>query len=436
MSNIREKLKILEKDKIKQKWENLDTQKGLTTKEKLEKLVNLNLKREKISTHSIPQTETDYNITPEEKNESFIITREFTYPLNVSYGKITLSDWRSINSQQLVILFGDDGIEIADPIRLVFFDTETTGLAGGTGTIPFMLGFGYFDETVFRVKNFILNDLGKEDEFLEEIDRFIADKNFSGVVTYNGKSFDFPLMESRYILQRRRFPLLHLPHLDFLFTARTLWRYTFDSRKLGILGEILLGLSREDDIEGSQIPPIYFYYLRSRSFNALNKVVEHNALDLLGLAGLIILAVKYQDNTDIMQDEGEILGMARLFEKSGDISKAGELYEVLKQSAIRTQILEKAVKGLAAIKKKKKLFQEASELLEMVIHSTDHRTVKELSIYFEHHEKNYSRALEYVRRALEEVPLTDAQRNDFDKRMVRLERKMKSLEKVDDSLDK
>lgn len=436
MSNIREKLKILEKDKIKQKWENLNTQKDLTTKEKLEKLVNLNLKREKIPTQSIPQTETDYDIIPEEISESFIITREFTYPLNVGYGKIKLSDWDSINSHQLGILFGNDSSEVADPFRLVFFDTETTGLAGGTGTIPFMLGFGYFDETVFRVKNFILNDLGKEDEFLEEIDRFITEKDFTGVVTYNGKSFDFPLMESRYILQRRRFPLLSLPHLDFLFTARTLWRYTFDSRKLGVLGEKLLGLSREDDIDGSQIPPIYFHYLRSRSFHALNKVIEHNALDLLGLAGLIVLAVKYQDNIDIMQDEGEILGMARLFEKAGDISKAGELYETIKQSAVRTQILENAVKGLAAIKKKKKLFQEASELLEMVIHSTDHKTVKELSVHFEHREKNYSRALGYVRRALEEVPLTEAQRFDFEKRVIRLERKMKSLEKVNDSLDK
>ncbi len=90
---------------------------------------------------------------------------------------------------------------------MLFFDSETTGLAGGTGTVPFMLGFGYFSDEAFQVKIFVLLGLDREGEFLEAVARFLEEGGFSAVVTYNGKAFDFPLLETRYILQRRRFPL-------------------------------------------------------------------------------------------------------------------------------------------------------------------------------------------------------------------------------------
>lgn len=241
MSKLRDKLNYLEKDKIKKKWETIDKQNGLSTREKLEKLVNLNLKRdksqkEKKNIGAPAQEPVDVCIPPQVDNDSAFTLREFIYPLSSVFGRFELSEWKRISSRQLAIIFGDEDYETISPMKLLFFDTETTGLAGGTGTIPFMLGFGFFVGESFRVHIFLLDDLYKEDVFLNEVDRFLESHDFSAIVTYNGKSFDFPLLEARYILQRKRFPLLKPPHLDFLFPARTLWKHTYDSRKLGHLG--------------------------------------------------------------------------------------------------------------------------------------------------------------------------------------------------------
>lgn len=436
MSKLRDKLNHLEKDKIKKKWETIDKQNGLSTREKLEKLVNLSLKRDKIQKEkknigTRAQEPLEVSIPPQVDNESAFTLREFIYPLSSVFGRFALSEWKRISSRQLAIMFGDEDYESISPMKLLFFDTETTGLAGGTGTIPFMLGFGFFVEESFHVYIFLLKDLYKEDVFLNEVDRFLESHDFSGTVTYNGKNFDFPLLETRYILQRKRFPLLKLPHLDFLFPARTLWKHTYDSRKLGHLGEILLGLSRDDDVDASQIPGMYFNYLRSQWFSSIEKVVEHNALDLVGLAALVLLAVKYQEDIAFIHDEGEILGTAKLYEKYGDLEKAQQLYEILKQSAMRDEIAAKAVKSLAIIKKKKKLYKEALQLWEILSHSeaNDRLAVRELSIYFEHREKNYVKALEYVRKGLNSMELTEPQQRDFEKRLKRLTRKIEALDK-------
>lgn len=449
MSKLRDKLYRLEKDKIKTKWDNINSQDSASTKEKLEKLVNLSLKRKELKNkRQIQQQEdvlmdTDVDMEAagpmpqphEPEKTGAAIVCEYSYPLSTQMGQFQLEDWKHISNRQLTVIFGeeewDDDMPPQSPMNLLFFDTETTGLAGGTGTIPFMLGFGYFDESAeaFRVKIFILNDLSGEDRFLEEIDRFLGEREFSGTVTYNGKSFDFPLMETRYILQRKRFPLLRLPHLDFLHPARTTWKNTYESRKLGYLGDVLLGLSREDDIDGSRIPMLYFNFLRSKAFSVLEKVVEHNALDLVGMAALVILAAKYQEDISYTRDEGEILGTARLLEKYGDLDGARKLYETLASSGTRQDIVTMAVKGLALLKKKLKLYSEASELWQSVADSGGHRVARELSVHFEHREKNYARALEYVQNALSSIDLTEAQRKDFEKRLGRLRRKISALEK-------
>lgn len=317
-------------------------------------------------------------------------------------------------------------------MKLLFFDTETTGLSSGTGTIPFMLGFGFFDEKDFKVKIFILNDLNKEEEFLEEVNNFLQEKEFSATVTYNGKGFDFPLMETRYILQRKRFPLLELPHLDFLFPARILWKHTFESRKLSHLGDILLGISREEDLDANEIPTLYFNYLRSHSLAIIQSIINHNALDLVGLAGLLLLGIKYVEDISFTDDEGEILGTAKLYEKYGDFEESDRLYRILKESAVRADVVEKAVKGLAIIMKKKKLYNEAAELWEILSGCSDRFALKELAVHQEHREKNYEKALKQVHRGLEIIDLSETQRKDFEKRYKRLDRKIEALDKEDE----
>ncbi|MCP5103549.1 MAG: hypothetical protein GY950_09230, partial [bacterium] len=223
-------------------------------------------------------------------------------------------------------------------------------------------------------------------------------------------------------------------HLDFLFPARNLWKHTYPSRKLGYLGDLLLGISRDDDIDGSRIPGMYFNYLRMQSYELIRQVVEHNALDLLGLAGLLLLGIKYLEDISYTGDEGEILGAAKVYEKYGDLDNADRLYGILKQSAVRPDVMENAVKGLAIIMKKKKLYGEAADLWEMLsgLGIGDRLALRELSMHLEHREKDYSRALELVGRGLTLLDLTETQRKDFEKRYKRLTVKMKTLEKEEE----
>lgn len=414
----------LKKDNIEKKWVSINAEEGLSTKEKLEKLVKLSLKREKKGGINLRKE------SPEIEDTAFSI-REFSYPLDSQFGKISITDWLNVSPELLAIVTGDLEFLDVNPAELLYFDTETTGISGGTGTIPFLLGFGYLDQNGFQVKIFILNDLSREDEFLAAVDSFLEGLNFSATVTYNGKGFDFPLMESRYILQRKRFPLMKKRHLDFLYPARAIWKYTYENRRLSYLGDMLVGISRDEDIDASQIPSIYFSFLRNRMSSMLDKVVEHNALDLIGLSAILLLAIHYLKDISNTTDEGEILGTARIYEKYGDLVKAGQLYEILKSRAVREEIVAEAVKRLSLLKKKRKLYEEAAELWEMLLRTGESSVYRELSMHYEHREKNYHKALEFVEAGLDRIDLSEAKRSDLEKRFKRLKRKINALEESD-----
>jgi tetratricopeptide (TPR) repeat protein len=247
-------------------------------------------------------------------------------------------------------------------------------------------------------------------------------------VTFNGKAFDFPLLETRYILQRRRLPLLDLPHLDFLFPARTLWKNTFDSRKLGYLGEMLLGLSRSDDIEASSIPALYFSFLRSQDFSAIEPVMEHNAMDLVGLAAVVLLGARYLADHSLAADEGEILGLGLLCERAGLLEKAEAFYQIAKDVSGRAAVGERAVRRLSILLKKKKLYFEALKLWEILSAGNDLQAFREISVHYEHRERNFHQAVEIVEKALVSVSLSPSQQQDLEKRLQRLRLKISKLE--------
>ncbi len=420
MGDLKKKLDFINKNIVKKNLNSDDVSDTLSTKQKLEELVNKNLKNRTLEIRERPVQkrkifDKDYDI------------HDFVYPLESVFGKVTLSEWDGIKSETIATVFNNPQLKNIDPRKLLFFDTETTGLSGGTGTIPFMLGFGYIEDRLFKVKIFILNDPAREGFFLEEVDTFLSNLDISGVVTYNGKSFDYPLMETRYILNRKKFPLLVYDHLDYLFPARIIWRNTYESRKLGYLGDVLLNISREDDVDGSLIPRLYFEYLRTGNFSMIEKVVEHNALDIVGLSALLLLGCIYVEDYSRTTDEGEVFGVAQLNERIGILSKAEQHYQFLRKSCERKDIISQSVKRLANIKKKEKLFKEAEELWNILSDYGDEKAIKEMSIYLEHGKKDFSGALEFVRRGLEHSGLSGKQREDFEKRLYRLNKKIEKI---------
>jgi len=431
MRKLKDRLHDLEPGGIQEKWRRLESEDGLSTREKLDRLVRQNLRR-----HEKPAPPAPAAARPADGPEAPFLVKNFSYSLDGRYGKVRLGDWLSLNAGTLAVIAGSDEFAGVDPRRMLFFDSETTGLAGGTGTIPFMLGFGYFSDQAFQVRIFILLALDREGEFLEAVAGFLEEEKFSAVVTYNGKAFDFPLLETRYILQRQRFPLRDLPHLDFLFPARTIWRNTFDSRKLGYLGEMLLGLSREDDVDGSDIPALYFNFLRSRAFSLIEPVVEHNAMDLVGLAAVVLLGVLYLDDFSLTGDGGEIFGLGRLCERAGLLEKAEEFYKVAREVSARTDVGTLATRRLSILLKKKKLFSEALELWQALSAADDAGAMREISIHYEHRERNYVQAITFVEKALSGAQLSPGQQQELEKRLERLQKKIAKLEKSEAAGDK
>ena len=414
MRKLKDRLHDLDKKGIQDEWRELDGKGGLSTREKLDQLVRRNLKRDDKAPFETPKPAQPRK--PATVAAPFLV-KDFSYSLEGRYGKVRLGEWLSLRTGALEVIAGGGGFAGIDPRQAVFFDSETSGLAGGTGTIPFMLGFGWFSDQAFQVRIFILLDLDEEGEFLAAVARFLEEGGFSVVVTYNGKAFDLPLLETRYILQRRRSPLQGLPHLDFLFPARTIWRNTFDSRKLGYLGEMLLGLSREDDIDGSAIPALYFSFLRSGVFELIEPVVEHNAMDLVGLAAVVLLGVLYLDDYSLAGDGGEIFGLGRLCERAGLLEKAEEFYKVARQISAHSDVAVLATRRLSILLKKKKLFSEALELWRQLAAAHDAQAQRELSVHFEHRERDFSMALTYVEQAIAGGGLSPTRRQEMEKRL-------------------
>jgi uncharacterized protein len=173
-----------------------------------------------------------------------------------------------------------------DPARLHFFDTETTGLAGGTGTRAFMLGLGAWHAGVFRVRQLTLTTLGGETAMLEQFAAWLAPGAL--LVSYNGRSYDAPLLATRYRLARRPSPLPELPHLDLLHPTRRRYRGVWENCRLATIERELLGIVRDDDLPGSEAPRAWREWLAGGSARDLRRVGEHNRQDLVSLAQLLL----------------------------------------------------------------------------------------------------------------------------------------------------
>ncbi len=226
--------------------------------------------------------------------------------------------------------------------RALFIDLETTGLAGGAGTYAFLVGCAWFDGGVFRVRQFFLSSFAAERVLLEAVCEAAAEAGT--VVSFNGKSFDLPLIETRFILHRMSTPFSGMPHVDMLHPARRLWKRDDEagetgedrtagdrgdpgSCRLSVLEETLCGHVREGDVPGFEIPSRYFRYVRSGDARPLDAVLEHNRLDLLSLALLTARATRLLDEgASATATMREALGLGRLYERGGFVADARECF--------------------------------------------------------------------------------------------------------------
>ena len=315
-----------------------------------------------------------------------------------------------------------DAIPHAPPESWAFLDTETTGLAGGSGTCAFLVGVGRIRAGGFHVRQFFLRDYPEEPSVLAALTECLADAQV--LVTYNGKSFDVPLLETRYRLARARPPFERLAHLDLLHGARRLWRLRFESCRLVELENRILGHEREGDVPGAEIPEIYFDYVRTGRAARLAPVFLHNALDIVSLAcltGIVPWAFRESGHAGL-RHAAEFVALGRWLEQAGQPERARDLYREAIRRPLRDDLLYRAMWDLALLEKKMGAMDAALALFAdlAAIKGNQHRAdaLEALAKHYEHREKNCAMALEFTETAFALSPS-----DDLHKRRARLTRK-------------
>lgn len=339
-------------------------------------------------------------IIPCGASEVFVARSE--YDTSYLHGTIRLEEIY----QQSLEVFGElsnhADLYHMDPDRTVFIDTETTGLSGGTGTYAFEVGIGYFDEGKFVVEQYLMRDPSEESEMLALLRERLT--RFHYLVSFNGKSFDLPLLESRFILSRLSPDALALPHLDLLYPARRIWKRSLQSCRLSNLERELLGLERTDDVPGELIPGIYFRYLETRDPGRMERVFYHNQLDILTLVALTILVDRLISShaSACRRDGLEQYSIGRIHLAQGRLDAAvASLHAALQDCTCSDQEWE-ILKMLSLAHKKGGQLSLAVRAWEDMISIDGEGEIFpfiELAKYYEHQAKDYARAEAYAREA-------------------------------------
>jgi hypothetical protein len=246
-----------------------------------------------------------------ERGEFFAV--DTSVHLEERHGDVPLSRCHTIGPDTVSILAAEPDLAGFDLREAVYLDTETTGLAGGAGTAAFLIGAGWFDGERFRVRQYFMRDYHEESALLHALEEDLA--GFSSIVTYNGRAFDVPLLDTRFRLARSRFALADAPHLDLLHPARRLWKARLESCRLQSLEVALLGLRRTGDIPGDEIPHVYFDWVRRRDARMMARVFEHNRQDIVSLAAVAVLACQWVEEGRA-EDPRDVYSLARVLERA------------------------------------------------------------------------------------------------------------------------
>ncbi len=308
----------------------------------------------------------------------------------------------------LLDALGAGAIPDTPPHRWAFLDTETTGLAGGTGTYAFLIGIGRITPEGFRVRQFFMREYAEEASVLHALEEHLND--FDILITYNGKSYDQPLLDTRYRMNRRKSPLARLPHLDLLHGSRRLWKLRLESCRLIQLEQQILGFEREGDVPGELIPYIYFEYLRSREACRVAPILHHNAIDILTLACLtaIVPAAFRTTDTGSLAQLGvrrgeELAGIARWLLSAGEQEQALSLLKAAVDARLPEPLLYRSLWDIATLEKKLERPTAALGIwTELAGCRNDYRVAafEELAKYYEHEERNYGVALDFTEQAI------------------------------------
>jgi uncharacterized protein YprB with RNaseH-like and TPR domain len=360
--------------------------------------------------------------------QTFLV--EQRYPFEYQHGSSQLRLEASM--EMMAEWAGDQRLIDLSPQDYVFVDTETTGLTGGSGTYAFMIGVGRFVEDGFQLTQFFMRDPAEEPAMLSALEQYLAGCN--ALVSFNGRSFDIPLIQARFITNGWPPQMADTAHLDLLFLARRLWRERLPSRALGYLEEHILGQTRtEEDTPGWMIPQMYFDYLRSGDARPMKGIFYHNAMDILSLVTLTEHMARMLEDPlgSQVQHALDLVALGRLHEDLGYWEKAVQIFTSGLEQDLPPEIHHQTVKRLSFLQRRRGELPEALSLWWQA--ATDHQIYahEELAKYYEHQARDFQEAKRWTEAALAilaqpETPLYERLQweDALQYRLARLERKL------------
>ena len=305
----------------------------------------------------------------------------------------TPSDY-PLRRETVMLMQGDDMPENFAAERILYLDTETTGLAGA-GTVAFEVGLGWLAEDGFHVRQLVMRDYPEERFLLEEVVR-IAEK-FDVVCSFNGKTFDLPLLRNRFIMNRIRTDCLDKPHIDLLHIARRVWKLRLQRCNLTNLEEALLGIPRVDDLPGAQVPERFFSYLKTGDFHLLDDVLEHNEQDIVSLQNLLCHMCRMYENPEQLRFDEDVYSMGVALDRFRHTEEARRCYQLAGGTMHAA-----SQSRLAQSYRRSGEREEAVRVWQGMIARREGGTAPyiELAKHYEHVEKHYEAAMDVVRHAM------------------------------------
>jgi uncharacterized protein len=370
------------------------------------------------------QSVVDGHFIPASGGETFVV--EQIFPGDYCHGEAPILPFPPLD--MLAAWAQDARINQLPFESFAFLDTETSGLAGGTGTYAFLVGAGRFKGGEFRLQQFFMRDPAEEASMLEALAEFLAPAQ--ALVTFNGKAFDAPLLVTRYSLHSIPLPFKDFAHIDLLPLARRLWRDRLPSRALKYLEENVLGAPRTaEEVPGYEIPYLYFDYLRTGDASPLKGVFYHNAMDVVAMAALLrhtahMLADPLHESIEHGLDR---IALAKLFEDLGRWETAARLYERGLEQSLPEADFAQAVKRLSLLQRRRGDLKSAVKLWKKAAADGHVYAFVELAKYYEHHTRDNASALDWTRRAMRRVGELDIPRYEYKHWMEELSRREERL---------
>ncbi|MBZ5542551.1 MAG: ribonuclease H-like domain-containing protein [Acidobacteriia bacterium] len=423
--NLEEKLKQLKKAAAKSVRE-------AELERQLDYLRRLEQSPRKLPAQRVPKGIEEYVEGHNKENEwgEFFLAVQ-ALPFGRPYGKLRIGDLAGADLGPLRLVFAN--ANLLDPGKLVYLDTETTGLAGGTGTCAFLIGIGALEGSQFVIRQLFLRDYPEEKAALAALAEAL--ESYEGVVTFNGKTFDIPLLETRYSLARLKSPFQRLLHLDALHPARRMWKLRLASCELTNLERHVLGIAREGDVPGSEIPQIYFDYLRSGNAQALQPVFFHNALDIITLAALTVeLARALSGEGSLAASSLDLFSLSRILDRARATDRSSAACRQALAQGLPESVEARGLWQLAVQHKRRREHEEAAELWNQLARREEPLALKaleELAIYYEHRRRDAVTALVFTTAALDRLREDTSAlslKKRFARRHARLEKKTQSAE--------